>query len=230
MRKSDASWGERRLHVKLPASGNSCNEAPSCLDPRPETNREAPAVAPRGERISLVKLGLLFYGTLFAAALAWSIWSGRSVFYASQAAAEEGVAPLLDTGLGLAVAAVTIALCREVTERTRWGDAMGRALAELLGERSLRDCLVLAVVSGVAEEAFFRGALQPALGWLLASLIFGLVHFAPKRDLLPWTGFALCAGLVLGALFEFTGNLVAPIVAHVGINAVNLRRLVVRYS
>jgi membrane protease YdiL (CAAX protease family) len=199
------------------------------LDPQPEANREAPAAAPRGSRVSLVKLGLFFYGTLFAVAVAWSIWSGRSVFYASQAAAERGVAPLLDTGLGLAVAAVAIALSRKITECTRWGDAMGRALAELLGERSLRDCVVLAVASGVAEEAFFRGALQPALGWLLASLVFGLVHFAPRRDLLPWTGFALCAGLVLGALFEFTGNLVAPIVAHVGINAVNLRRLVVRY-
>ena len=199
------------------------------MDPQPEANREAPATAPGGSNLSLVKLGLLFYGTLFAVALAWSIWSGRSVFYASQAAAERGIAPLLDTGLGLAVAAATIALSRKITESTRWGDAMARALAELLGERSVRDCVVLAVASGVAEEAFFRGALQPALGWLLASLVFGLVHFAPKRDLLPWTGFALCAGLVLGALFEFTGNLVAPIVAHVGINAVNLRRLVVRY-
>jgi membrane protease YdiL (CAAX protease family) len=199
------------------------------LDPQPEANRETPASAPRGSSLSLVKLGLFFYGTLFAVALAWSAWSGRSVFYASQAAAEQGVAPLLDAGLGLAVAAATIALSRKLTERTRWGDAMGRALAELLGERSVRDCILLAVASGVAEETFFRGALQPALGWLLASLVFGLVHFAPKRDLLPWTGFALCAGLVLGALFEFTGNLVAPIVAHVGINAVNLRRLVVRY-
>jgi membrane protease YdiL (CAAX protease family) len=162
-------------------------------------------------------------------AFAWSVLAGRSIFYASPAAAEEGVAPLIDIGLGLAVALATIAISRQVTERTHWGDAMGRALAEMLGERSLLDCVLLAVASGVAEEAFFRGALQPALGWLLASLIFGLVHFAPRRDLLPWTGFALCAGLVLGALFEFTGNLVAPIVAHVGINAVNLRRLMVRY-
>jgi len=173
---------------------------------------------------------LLFYGALFAIALAWSIWSGRSIFYATPAAAEDGVSPLLDVGLGLAVAAATIAVSRRITESTRWGDAMGRALAELLGRRSLRDCIVLAVSSGVAEEAFFRGALQPALGWLLASLIFGLVHLAPKRELLPWTGFALCAGLVLGALFEITGNLVAPVVAHVGINAVNLRRLTVRYG
>jgi membrane protease YdiL (CAAX protease family) len=200
------------------------------LDPRPEPIREAPSLAPRGGGVPFVKLALLLYGTLFAAALAWSIWSGRSVFYASQAAAEEGVAPLLDTALGLAVAVATIALSWKITECTRWGDAMGRALAKLVGERSLRDCIVLAVASGVAEEAFFRGALQPALGWLPTSLLFGLVHFAPNRDLLPWMGFALCAGLVLGGLFESTGNLVAPIVAHVGINAVNLRRLVVRYG
>jgi len=200
------------------------------LNPESEENSEVQAPAPGGATVSVVKLALFFYGTLFAVALAWSIWSGRSVFYASQAAAEEGVAPLLDTALGLAVAAATIALSRQITERTQWGDAMGRALAELLGKRSLRECIVLAVASGVAEEAFFRGLLQPALGWLLASLIFGLVHFAPKRELLPWTGFALAAGLVLGALFESTGNLVAPIVAHVGINAVNLRRLVLRYG
>ena len=200
------------------------------MNPDSEENREAPASAPGGRVVSVVKLALFFYGTLFAVALAWSTWSGRSVFYASQAAAEEGIAPLLDTALGLVVAAATIGLSRQITERTQWGDAMGRALAELVGKRSLRDCIVLAVVSGVAEEAFFRGVLQPALGWLLASLVFGLVHFVPKRALLPWTGFALAAGLVLGALFESTGNLVAPIVAHVGINAVNLRRLVLRYG
>ena len=100
----------------------------------------------------------------------------------------------------------------------------------LLGKPSARECVALGLASGVAEEAFFRGALQPALGWLLASLIFGLVHFAPRRELLPWTGFALGAGMLLGGLFEWTGNLVAPIVAHVVINAVNLRRLVVRYG
>jgi hypothetical protein len=200
------------------------------LNPETEENLEAQASAPGGNVVPVVKLALCFYGALFALALAWSTWSGRSVFYASQAAAEEGVAPLLDTAAGLAVAAATIGLSRQITERTKWGDAMGRALAEWVGKRSVRECVVLAVASGVAEEAFFRGVLQPALGWLLASLIFGLVHFAPKRELLPWTGFALVAGLVLGALFESTGNLVAPIVAHVGINAVNLRRLVVRYG
>jgi len=200
------------------------------LYPETEENLEVQPPPPGGNDVPVVKLALCFYGALFAVALAWSAWSGRSVFYASQAAADAGIAPWVDTAVGLAVAAATIGLSRQVTERTKWGDAMGRALAELVGKRSWRECIVLAVASGVAEEAFFRGVLQPALGWLLASLIFGLVHFAPKRELLPWTGFALAAGLVLGALFDSTGNLVAPIVAHVGINAVNLRRLVVRYG
>ena len=200
------------------------------MNPETEENLELQAEAPRGSDVPIVKLALCFYGALLAVALAWSSWSGRSVLYASQAAAEAGIAPLSNAALGLAVAAVAIWSSRQVTERTRWGDALARELAEMLGKRSARECVVLAVASGVAEEVFFRGALQPVLGWLLASLVFGLVHFAPKRELLPWTGFALIAGLVLGALFESTGNLVAPIVAHVGINAVNLRRLVLRYG
>ncbi len=199
------------------------------MEPLDDPSREEPELAPGGRPFPVVRLALVFYGALFAIAVAWSIGSGRSIFYASEAAVGEGVALLLDPAIGIAVAAATIALSRWITETTRWGDALGRALAEHLGDRSLRDCIALALASGIAEEVFFRGLLQPAVGWLLASLIFGLVHFVPRRDLLPWTGFALFAGMVLGALFEWTGNLVAPVVAHVGINAVNLRRLVLRY-
>jgi membrane protease YdiL (CAAX protease family) len=48
---------------------------------------------------------------------------------------------------------------------------------------------------------------------------------APRRDLWPWAFFALAAGVGLGLLIEWSGNLVAPVVAHVLVNAVNLRRL-----
>ncbi len=65
----------------------------------------------------------------------------------------------------------------------------------------------------------------PCLLFLAASLLFGLAHFVPRRELLPWTAFTLAAGFGLGALYEVTGNLVAPVVAHFGVNAVNLRLL-----
>ncbi|MGH7338501.1 MAG: lysostaphin resistance A-like protein, partial [Myxococcota bacterium] len=90
---------------------------------------------------------------------------------------------------------------------------------------SLAECAALAALSGFAEEVFFRGALQPRLGWLAASVLFGLAHYPPRRTLWPWTGFALIAGGMFGALFEVTGNLAAPVTAHAVINAVNLRLL-----
>ena len=64
----------------------------------------------------------------------------------------------------------------------------------------------------------------------MASLVFGLAHFAPNRELLPWTGFAIVAGLLFGVLFWWTGNLIAPVVAHVVVNGINLPLLVNRYG
>ena len=123
------------------------------------------------------------------------------------------------------VAAVAIFASGELTRRTRWGKDLARALGVLLGEVRLADCVLLALASGVAEEAFFRGALQPRIGLVAASLVFGLAHFVPRRELAPWTLFSVAAGFALGALYELTGNLLAPVVAHVLINAVNLRAL-----
>ena len=96
----------------------------------------------------------------------------------------------------------------------------------------MENCTVvaLALASGVAEEAFFRGALQPHVGLVAASLIFGVVHFVPRREFLPWTVFAVAAGFLLGWLFDTTGNLVAPVVAHTTINAVNLWLLSNRHT
>ena len=116
-----------------------------------------------------------------------------------------------------------------MTRKTAWGDRLARNLAEALGRLTVPEALLLAFASGLAEELFFRGALQPRVGWLLASTLFGCVHFVPRREFLPWTGFAIVAGLLFGALFAWTGNLIAPIVAHIVVNGVNLPLLVRRY-
>jgi membrane protease YdiL (CAAX protease family) len=68
------------------------------------------------------------------------------------------------------------------------------------------------------------------VGWLAASLLFGCAHLVPRREMLPWTGFAVLAGLLFAGLFIWTGNLVAPICAHVLVNAVNLPALTRRYG
>jgi hypothetical protein len=178
----------------------------------------------------VVRIALVFYGSVAAAVAVWALWSGDSIFYASAEAQIRGAAPVRDTAVGLAAAAALIYVSDAITRRTRWGEALARELAAMIGKRSLRDCIVLAVASGLVEEAFFRGALQPRLGLVVASLIFGLAHFVPKRELLPWSGFAIGMGFLLGGLFIATGNLVAPVVTHVGLNAVNLKRLGDRYG
>jgi membrane protease YdiL (CAAX protease family) len=126
---------------------------------------------------------------------------------------------------GLTAGALVILLSHELTRRTQTGAALADALGALLGRLSLADCLVLAAASAIAEECFFRGLLQPHLGLVASSLVFGVAHFVPRRDLAPWALFAVAAGLLLGALFATTGNLVAPIVAHALINGVNLSLL-----
>jgi membrane protease YdiL (CAAX protease family) len=82
--------------------------------------------------------------------------------------------------------------------------------------------LLVSVFSGVGEETFFRGAVQQEFGLVLASFAFGVVHVGPDRRYLVWTGWALLAGFMFGALYEATGGLLAPILAHSAHNAATL--------
>ncbi len=83
----------------------------------------------------------------------------------------------------------------------------------------------LAIASGVAEELLFRGAMQGSLGWALTTIFFGIAHVPPSRSLIPWTLSALVVGAGFGALYLVTGELLAPVVAHVVINHENLHFL-----
>ena len=48
------------------------------------------------------------------------------------------------------------------------------------------------------------------------------MHYLPGPGLWIWTVYAFGAGLVLGALFQWTGDVVAPVVAHTVLNGMNL--------
>jgi membrane protease YdiL (CAAX protease family) len=80
---------------------------------------------------------------------------------------------------------------------------------------------VTALLVPVGEEFVFRGVLQnslssrfhAAVAVLIASAAFGVLHV--------WrfpAGFVL--GVLLGALYEITGSLITPVVAHVTVNSV----------
>jgi membrane protease YdiL (CAAX protease family) len=85
-----------------------------------------------------------------------------------------------------------------------------------------RNLVLVSVFSGVGEEALFRGALQPVLGIVVTSILFGALHVGPDRRYLVWTLWAVGAGFLFGFLYEWTGGLLAPMTAHVLHNAATL--------
>lgn len=199
-------------------------------------DQDGPLPAGRGGGSSLpperlVRLAGFFYGVMAALALLWrGPLAAGPVFFASAETAAAGVRWGVDIAAGLASAAGVIVLSRELTRRTRFGEVLARSLALAIGPLTRPQIAWLALLSGCAEELLFRGALQPHLGLVATSLVFGLAHFVPRRELAPWAVFSVAAGLLLGGLFDWTGNLLAPIVAHAGINVVNLDRLVAEYA
>lgn len=75
------------------------------------------------------------------------------------------------------------------------------------------------ILTCVAEEALFRGFVQQSLsrrfdwrlGLVIASILFGLAHFAGSPLLIV---FATLAGLGYGLVFHFTGRLWCAVLAH----------------
>ena len=177
-----------------------------------------------------VTTALLFYGAMAAAAWVWRTGlEGEPLLYASAEGAVRGLRVMVDAGSGVAVAAGLIGASRLLTRRTEAGRALAVELARVLGTLRIWQIALLALTSGLGEELFFRGALQPRVGLVLASLLFGLVHLLPSWPLALWSLFAAVAGLLFGLLFDLTGNLLAPVIAHVLVNGINLRWLVLRY-
>ncbi|MGL4463449.1 MAG: zinc-binding dehydrogenase [Planctomycetia bacterium] len=99
-------------------------------------------------------------------------------------------------------------------------------LPMLFAGASLWELALVAVAAGVGEELFFRGFLQAALAdWigvapalLLASVIFGLFHPITPLN----AAIVTLIGLYFGALWIWTGGLLAPIVVHAAYDFVAL--------
>ena len=100
-------------------------------------------------------------------------------------------------------------------------------IMRFLGPCTIPMAIYLALITSFGEELLFRGALQPFAGLVLTSVLFGLLHMGQKGLVSAWSVWALIAGLLLGWIYEETGSLWPPIIAHFGVNTVsilNLRR------
>jgi len=131
--------------------------------------------------------------------------------------------------MGVCLAGATIVATRFLVERFAWARELHVELRPVV--RRLRSSWIVAtaLASGMAEEVIFRGALLQALGGIVglvvSSVAFGALHQVRGGARWVWAVWATIMGLLLGSVFGLTGSLVGPILAHVAINAVNLRFL-----
>lgn len=173
----------------------------------------------------IVGVSLAVYLPLATLGVAWAAL-GRGVAALSHPEPWLALDPLarhgLSAGLGLGVAIVTVLVSQRWTRTFRWARALHLSFREVLGGLGGGGILLLALASGLGEELFFRVGMQPTLGYVATSLIFGVVHIGPDRRFLPWTLFAVVMGFALGGIYQASGSIVGPILAHVSINAANL--------
>jgi membrane protease YdiL (CAAX protease family) len=176
---------------------------------------------------------VLVYGLLAASGTLWALLAGRSPLWLETEEAWLGTwlpSPLarsvVSLLLGVSVALMAVRGTRVLVQRTTWAKRLHIELRGMVGPLSGAAIAFFALTTGVVEELFFRGAMQPAFGLLLTSLVFGAVHVGPTRAFLPWTLWAAIMGAVFGLLYALTGSLVGPIAAHVLINYENMHYLV----
>jgi membrane protease YdiL (CAAX protease family) len=174
-----------------------------------------------------LKIAALVYGLLTVAAIAWGILrDDPDIFHHPSALMVDQLplpaAILLGGAAGIAFGLGIAWLTRFSVYRFGWARRLHTEFRGLFGPLKNRDILAFALLSAIGEEMFFRGAMQPVLGIVPASITFGLLHIAPSRKLIPWPFQAVAMGFAFGGLYWLSGNLAAPVAAHFVINYQNL--------
>ncbi len=175
-------------------------------------------------RLPLVQLAGAFYGALALAAVGWCwVTERESVFWIG---APPTLASVLSwAGIGALFAGIVVLATDVAAERFEVVEEMGDAFEDVLGRITWGQAFLLALFSSFGEEMLFRGALTPSFGVFGSAALFAIVHWPMEKRLMLWPIFALVVGLALGWAFETSGHLGAPIVAHFGVNFVNLGML-----
>ncbi|RMG19411.1 MAG: CPBP family intramembrane metalloprotease [Deltaproteobacteria bacterium] len=184
-----------------------------------------PRAAPE-ERPPFTLLVVVFYGGMVALAyaVAW-LFDVDDLYHMEQG--WPGPWPdWMGIGAGIAFGALAHLASRFARRRYAWAKGFYDRMYELLGPLSLPQVIVAAAASGFAEELLFRGALFPVIGLFGSSAVFGLLHVGPGREFRVWPVYAAVMGLCFALLYQASGTLLAPILAHFTVNFFGLADLV----
>jgi membrane protease YdiL (CAAX protease family) len=132
-------------------------------------------------------------------------------------------------GLGLLGAAVLLIAHHLFEEQFPSFKVFRHVLMQMIGAATIPVALYLAFISAIGEELLFRAAVQPVLGLVGTSLLFGLLHLGPQGLISIWTLWAIISGLMMGWMFDSTGNLWPSLICHFLVYAVSMLAVRVQY-
>jgi membrane protease YdiL (CAAX protease family) len=172
---------------------------------------------------SLYRIAWIFYLFLALAGLVGLAAEGRRV---DLELLVRSASWWVDVALGLGSGAVLLAAWLLVRKLVPAASELEELLARLIGPVRRDELVALALMSAVAEEVAFRGALQTVAGVVVAALVFALLHLGPGAPFRLWSAYALVGGLVFGGVTTYRhGALAAAILGHLVVNLVQLRRI-----
>jgi hypothetical protein len=180
-----------------------------------EMNGLVPISTDRVSRSDLLRLGKWFTLSLcLIAALLPLPFERPGVWSALGLAGLFTWQTLLSGVLGLIIGVIVAAL----VIHWRPMHVIAEQLMQLVAWETLHtsDYVLIALMAAMGEELLFRGALQPLIGLLPVAVIFGLLHFTSIAHVI----LAGMLGLLLGWLYQWSGSLWSPIVAHFWVDLV----------
>lgn len=184
---------------------------------KPEDEGEGEGELPEGTPLQIA--GCL-YLMMLAAALIW-LWAGdRMDSLAESALGDYGIWVAAGVGLG---GGLLGALLLGFASHLKSVQSYTERIATLLGPLSENQILALSILSAVAEELFFRLALQGAFGMAVAVGVYTGLNTGPGFWRSAWI--ALFAGLLFSGMVELGFGLLSATTAHAIINYLSLRRI-----
>lgn len=196
-------------------------------DDRIDGDRSGRPPEPDGppSRATLLVSLLVVYSVMTIVGVVWLSWRQRTTVIGEWAVGTRGplVAVSSGTATGIAFFVIVTLLVRYVPPFAR----LDAKLSNIIGPVDDRDAVWIALVSGAAEEFFFRCAMQDALGVFATAGVFALAHFG-GRSMVLWTVQAGVFGLALGGLVHFGCGVLAAALAHAVFNYLWLQRSTIR--
>jgi uncharacterized protein len=80
-------------------------------------------------------------------------------------------------------------------------------------DRSARSIIFLTMLVAVSEEMLFRGVVHSEFGYIIASVLFAIMHLRYLNKIVLFIS-VLFVSFFIGFMYELTGNLIVTITAH----------------